>query len=116
MLKKIFSEKKRYSELPEIKKRKILCGQEWWHMPIIPALCRWRQEDCEFEVNIGDIVRSFLKKTNSSNNNNNDNNKMLLVSRDLPILYISHEYNNKIWSFVINFLHLAKYFQGLSKM
>jgi hypothetical protein len=30
-------------------------------MPVIPALRRLRQEDCEFEDSLGDIVRSFFK-------------------------------------------------------
>jgi hypothetical protein len=35
-------------------------------MPVIPALARWRQEDCEFEVSLIYIVRTCLKKTNQN--------------------------------------------------
>jgi hypothetical protein len=34
----------------------------WWHMPLIPALRRLRQEDREFPVNLGYIVETCLKK------------------------------------------------------
>jgi hypothetical protein len=34
----------------------------WWFTPVIPALGRLRQEDHEFEANLGSIARSHLKK------------------------------------------------------
>jgi len=34
----------------------------WWHMPVILALTRWRQEDPEFEVILG-YMRPRLKTT-----------------------------------------------------
>ena len=30
--------------------------QAWWHVPVIPALGRWRQEDHEFESGLGILV------------------------------------------------------------
>jgi hypothetical protein len=35
-------------------------------MPVIPVLRRLRQENCEFDVNLGNIVRLCLKKNNFS--------------------------------------------------
>jgi hypothetical protein len=37
-------------------------GQVWWYMPVIPALRRWRQEDREFQTNLGYMARPYLKK------------------------------------------------------
>jgi hypothetical protein len=34
-------------------------------MPIIPALGRWRQEDCEFKASLGHIVTPYFKKAKS---------------------------------------------------
>jgi hypothetical protein len=35
----------------------------WWYMPLIPALRRWGQEDCDFKGILGYIVGLCLKKT-----------------------------------------------------
>jgi hypothetical protein len=34
----------------------------WWHMPVISALRRLKQEDQEFEVSLGYIERFYLLK------------------------------------------------------
>lgn len=34
------------------------CKPEWWHMPIIPAHRRWRQEDQMFKVSLSYVVIS----------------------------------------------------------
>jgi hypothetical protein len=36
-------------------------SQAWWHVPIIPAIGRLRQKDCEFEANLGSTARPCLK-------------------------------------------------------
>jgi hypothetical protein len=36
----------------------------WWHVPIIPALMRPRQEDHEFEANMRYMLRTCLKRKN----------------------------------------------------
>jgi hypothetical protein len=36
--------------------------QAWWYTPAIPALRRLSQEDLEFKVSLGYIVRPCLKK------------------------------------------------------
>jgi hypothetical protein len=35
----------------------------YWCTPVIPALRRWKQEDCKFGVSLGYIVRPCLKST-----------------------------------------------------
>jgi hypothetical protein len=42
-------------------RREKIC-QAWWYMSVIPALRRWRQEDCEFEACLGYIATTYLKK------------------------------------------------------
>jgi hypothetical protein len=41
---------------------KKLESQAWWHTPVIPALRRLREEEHEFEVRLGYIIRPNLKK------------------------------------------------------
>jgi hypothetical protein len=33
----------------------------WWHISVILALRRWRQEDCKFKASLGYIVTTCLK-------------------------------------------------------
>jgi hypothetical protein len=33
-----------------------------WHTPVVPALIKLRQEDREFEVSLGYLVRPYFKK------------------------------------------------------
>jgi hypothetical protein len=33
----------------------------WCHMPVIPAVGRLKQENCEFEASLGYVVRPYLK-------------------------------------------------------
>jgi hypothetical protein len=33
--------------------QKTEVGQGWWHISVIPALRRLRQEDCMFKANLG---------------------------------------------------------------
>jgi hypothetical protein len=35
----------------------------WWYTPVIPALRKLRQEDCEFEASLDCTVRCVSKKT-----------------------------------------------------
>jgi hypothetical protein len=37
-------------------------SQAWWCICVIPALERWRQEDCEFEASLGYIATLYLQK------------------------------------------------------
>jgi hypothetical protein len=41
---------------------KIRKSRVCWHMPVILVPERLKQEDCEFEVHLGYMVRSYLKK------------------------------------------------------
>jgi hypothetical protein len=34
----------------------------WWHMPVIPALGRLRQENCEFKVSLSYIESETLSQ------------------------------------------------------
>jgi hypothetical protein len=49
----------------------------WWYIPVIPALGRLRQEDQEFWVNLGHIVKTLAQNKIQSKqiNNNNENLK-----------------------------------------
>jgi hypothetical protein len=39
----------------------------WWHLPVIPALGRLRQEELEFEASLDYTARSCLKKLKTKN-------------------------------------------------
>jgi hypothetical protein len=41
---------------------KIHSHWAWWCLPVISALGRLRQEDCEFKASLSYIVRTCLKK------------------------------------------------------
>jgi hypothetical protein len=41
---------------------KICASRAWWHIPIIQAFRRLRQEDPEPDVSLGYILRPCLKK------------------------------------------------------
>jgi hypothetical protein len=44
----------------------MLGSQVWWHMPVIPALWRLRQEDCKFGANLSNTVRRCPNKQNNN--------------------------------------------------
>jgi hypothetical protein len=48
----------------------------WYHTPVIPALRRPMQRDCEFEA----IVRPCLKKTRPKKGINYENGRAVVVS------------------------------------
>jgi hypothetical protein len=52
-----------------IHKRKKCHIQAWWHMPVIPALRRLRQEDCTVRASLGCILRHCLKNKTKQNKN-----------------------------------------------
>jgi hypothetical protein len=37
--------------VPQKKKKRL--NWVWWHIPVIPALWRLKQEDCEFKEHLG---------------------------------------------------------------
>jgi hypothetical protein len=39
----------------------------WWFICVIPALGSLRQENCEFQANLGYIVKSYKIKTKTKN-------------------------------------------------
>jgi hypothetical protein len=41
---------------------KKIISQAWWYLPVIPALRRQKQEDCQFEASLVYTVRPCLKK------------------------------------------------------
>jgi hypothetical protein len=42
----------------------MVTNQEWWYMPVILALGRWRQENCEFEASL-DYIGNQLMSTSA---------------------------------------------------
>jgi hypothetical protein len=44
-------------------------SQVWWYTPVILALRTQRQEDREFEADLGYNIRIVSKKTQNNNNN-----------------------------------------------
>jgi hypothetical protein len=45
----------------------ITINQAWWNTSLIPALERPRQEDCEFEANMGSERDLISKQTTNKN-------------------------------------------------
>jgi hypothetical protein len=50
----------------------------WWCMPVISALGRWRQEDCEFKTSLEYIMRPCL--SGKIKNQTTNKNKKSLIS------------------------------------
>jgi hypothetical protein len=40
----------------------VLRSRAWWYTPLIPVLRRQKQEDHEFKISLGYLVRPSLKK------------------------------------------------------
>jgi hypothetical protein len=57
--------KKKKKKFDETTLKFLISTQVWWHMHVIPALGKERQEDCELEVSLGYTANSCLKKKNT---------------------------------------------------
>lgn len=44
----------------------VIFKPAWWHMLVIPALRRWKQEDKEFKADLNYIVRPVSEKQSYS--------------------------------------------------
>jgi hypothetical protein len=58
----------------------------WWCTPVIPALGKLRQEDCEFQASLDYTVRSCLKKKKKKKKKKptNKTNKIILFLGNHP--------------------------------
>jgi hypothetical protein len=62
-------------------KKTKLC-QAWWYTPIIPALKKLKQKDCEFEDSLDCRIRPFLKKTKSYEYSKGLGKKFRIIEND----------------------------------
>jgi hypothetical protein len=55
----------------KIHKHKYIKLHTWWYTPVMPAIGRPRQKDCEFTIRLGYTGRPCLNKSKKQNKNRN---------------------------------------------
>jgi predicted glycosyl hydrolase (DUF1957 family) len=65
--------------------KKFFLSWAWWYIPVIPALGRLRQEDHQFEVNLGFTVRPCLKNKQTNKPGTGGSWTVILATQEAEI-------------------------------